>query len=155
MVLQEKYNNGFTLIELIAVIVLLSILGVAAMSRLGNFGGIETRAFYDEVVNAVRYAQKLAISTGCAVQVKLTATGYELHQRDTSCTSGPFIRNVMNPVDRSKAYENENLQVSISPTATFEFSAQSTVTGLAAEQEFNINGRKFYVFRHTGLVDAP
>lgn len=155
MVLQEKYNNGFTLIELIAVIVLLSILGVAAMSRLGNFSGVETRVFYDEVVNAVRYAQKLAVSTGCAVQVNLTATAYALHQRDTDCTSGPFIRNVINPFDRSKDYENENLQVNISPTATFEFSAQSTVTGLVADQEFTINGRKFTVFRHTGLVDVP
>ena len=155
MDLQEKYNDGFTLIELVSVIVLLSILGVVAMSRLGNFSGIETRTFYDEVVNAVRYAHKLAISTGCAVEVNLTATGYALHQRQTSCTDGDFTLDVVNPVDRGSAYTNTNDQVSINPLARLQFSAQSTVTNLAADQTFTVNGRAFTVFRHTGLIDAP
>jgi MSHA pilin protein MshC len=155
MNLQEKYNAGFTLIELVAVIVLLSILGVVAMSRLGNFSGIETRVFYDEVVNAVRYAQKLAISTGCAVQVDLTATGYALHQGQASCTDALFTRDVVNPVDRGSAYANANNKVTISPVAQLEFSAQSSVTNLVSDQTFSVNGRTFTVFRHTGLIDAP
>lgn len=155
MNLQEKYIDGFTLIELIAVIVLLSILGVVAMSRLGNFSGFESRAFYDEVVNALRYAQKLAVSTGCPVEVNITATGYALHQRQTSCTSGPFTRDVVKPVDRTTAYQNSNPQISINPLARLEFSAQSTVSGIVSDQTFTLNGRQFSVFVNTGLVDVP
>lgn len=152
MFLQEKYGTGFTLIELIAVIVLLSILGVAAISRLGNVSGFESRAFYDELVNAVRYGHKLAISTGCAVQVNISATGYDLQQRQADCSTGGFTRAVVNPADRTSPYQNSNPDVSISPTALLVFSAQSTVSGIASDQTFNMNGRTFTVFRNTGLV---
>lgn len=154
MILQDNYHNGFTLIELITVVVMLSILGIVAMSRLGNMGGIEPRAFYDEVVNAIRYGHKLAISTGCDVQVNITATGYALHQRQTDCITGAFTRDVVNPADRTRPYQNSNPAVSINPVALLEFSAESTVSNLASDLPFSINGRPFTVYRNTGLVDA-
>lgn len=154
MNLQEKCNNGFTLIELIAVIVLLSVMGVVGIARLGNLGEFDSRAFYDEVVNAVRYAQKLAISTGCSVQVTISATGYALHQRQTDCITGAFTRDVVNPSDRSSHYQKSNPDININPTAALEFSAQSTVTvnGVASNQVFTVNGRQFTVYSLTGLV---
>ena len=154
MLLQGKNAQGFTLIELIAVVVLLSVLGVLAFARLGSFGGIEIRAFYDEVVAAVRYAQKLAVSTGCDVQVSLSATGYSLQQRQTDCTTGDFTRAVLDPSERSQAFQNSHPDVSVSPTAQLVFTSDSTVSTLAADQTFSLNGRTFTVFQLTGLVDA-
>ncbi len=153
--MQVTNDTGFTLIELIAVIVLLSILGVVALSRLGSTDQIAIKGFYDDTVSALRYAQKLAISTGCTVQVSLTATGYDLHQQQTDCTTGLYTRDVLNPADRTRPYENFNPDVTISPVDTFVFTPQSNVTGLdAGDTLFSVNGFQFMVYEHTGLVDA-
>jgi len=153
--MQVTNDKGFTLIELIAVIVLLSILGVVALSRLGNTDGFETRAFYDDVVNALRYAQKLAVSTGCEVQVSLSSTGYDLHQHQTDCISGAFTRDVLNPAKRTDAYQNSLAGAGISPAPRIMvFTAQSTVTGLGGDQAFTMGGRQFTVYQNSGLVDA-
>lgn len=156
--MQEKLERGFTLIELIAVTILLSILGVVAMSRLDNTGGYESRAFFDDTVNALRYAQKLAISTGCDVRVTIVNTGptpgYALNQRVTNCTTGVFTRPVLDPADRTRQYQNSLAGTSINQAANFEFTPRSTVTGLGGDQSFTIDGRQFTVYQNSGLVDA-
>jgi MSHA pilin protein MshC len=154
MSLQEKNARGFTLIELVVVIVLLAVLGVIALARVGDTRGMANRAFFDEVVSALRYAQKLAISTGCNVQVVLTATGYALHQGQASCTDTTYTRAVLDPANRRVPYSNSDANASITPTATFEFTSESTVTGLALDQTFTVNGLSFQVYRMTGLVNA-
>lgn len=154
MRLQVKKVQGFTLIELIAVVVLLSVLGIVAMSRLGSFGGLETRAFYDELVNVIRFSQKLAVSTGCEVEVTLSTNGYAVHQRQTDCITGGFTRDVLDPSNRSNALQNSHPDVNISPVGQLRFTDQSTVSTLGSDQTYTVNGRQFTVYRLTGLVDA-
>ena len=62
-------SAGFSLIELVVVIVLLGIVAAVAMPRLQGGSGFEERGFRDEVVAALRYAQKSAVAarrTVCA-----------------------------------------------------------------------------------------
>jgi MSHA pilin protein MshC len=56
-----RHQSGFTLIELITIVIILGILAVVAMPRLNNadFRGQE---FRDRTVSALRYAQKSAVS---------------------------------------------------------------------------------------------
>jgi MSHA pilin protein MshC len=61
---QYKKSAGFSLIELITVIVLLGILSVFAVGRLMSPDQFEVKVFFNDTVNAVRFAQKLAVSTG-------------------------------------------------------------------------------------------
>ncbi len=155
--MQGGYHKGFTLIELISVVILLSILGVAAFSRLGNMNQFETRAFYNDTVTALRYAQKLAISTGCNVQATLTANSYALNQRQINCKNGAYTRPVLNPANRAQNYMANvpaGSGITISPAAVFVFTPQSTVTGLAADTNFTIDGRTFTVFPLSGLVNV-
>jgi MSHA pilin protein MshC len=63
---------GFSLIELIAVLAIVGALAVFAAPRL-NVGGFERYAFRQEVLSALRYAQKTAMASGCAVRVELDA----------------------------------------------------------------------------------
>ncbi len=66
--------RGFTLVELVIVIVLLGILAVAALPRLGAVDAITTAAFRDEAVAALRHAQKTAVAHRRLVCAEFTAS---------------------------------------------------------------------------------
>jgi len=67
--------RGFTLIELIMVMVLLGILAAYAAPRIFNRSDFDARGFHDETMALLRYAQKSAIAQRRAVCVNLAATG--------------------------------------------------------------------------------
>ncbi len=95
---QEAGNQaGFTMIELVTVIVLLGILAVAVFPRLFDLSTFRERGFHDDLISAVRYGQKLAISSGCDVRVAISAGGFALHQRTSCDTASPFTRAVPHP----------------------------------------------------------
>ena len=155
MILSIRSKFGFTLVELVTVVVLLSVLSVLALSRLGGVSGFERRAYFEEVVNALRYAHKLALSTGCNVRVDVTSSSYRLRQ-GTTCTANTFDRNVLNPANRTTPYQNLSppAGLTISPAASFTFTPQSSVTGLVSDTVFSIGSLQFTVFQNTGLVDV-
>ena len=59
---QGALLRGFTLIELIIVIVLLGVLAVVAAPRMFNSNDFYARGFHDETLGFLRYAQKTAIA---------------------------------------------------------------------------------------------
>lgn len=148
------------MIELITVVVLLSILGVAALGRMDNLDSYGERSYYLDTLNAVRYAQKLAISTGCNVQVSLASGRYDLFQGRTGCTDSTNVdRPVVHPADRSQNYAAVAPSgVTISPQgaapSSFTFTPQSTVSGFSsAFAEYDIGSYRFRIYQYTGLVD--
>lgn len=94
---------GFTLLELVVVLVLLGALAVVAVPRLAE-SGFRSAAFAEQIAAAFRYAQRLAVASGCEVQVEVSATthSYRITRRndgsDTSCgSSGAFTLDVASP----------------------------------------------------------
>lgn len=95
-------QRGFTLIELIVVMLLMAILAVTAMPRFFDSGSFEGPAFAHELASAARYAQKLAVVSGCPVRLRIPdATHYELWQPQSAPTGSAcdtnFTRAVAHP----------------------------------------------------------
>jgi MSHA pilin protein MshC len=71
-------NTGYSLIELITVIFLVSILAVYIAPRL-SLDVFRQSGFTQQAAAAIRYAQKQAIASGCSVEVSITAGGCSLN----------------------------------------------------------------------------
>lgn len=71
-------STGFTVIELVMVILMLSILSVVVMSKFWDNSTFQARGFADQVLSTLRYAQKSAIAQHQNVCVNLTATAITL-----------------------------------------------------------------------------
>jgi prepilin-type N-terminal cleavage/methylation domain-containing protein len=85
--------RGFSLIELVTVLVLIGALAVFASAQFRT-QGFERYAFREELISAAQYAQKIALASGCAVQLRVDGSGYALNYQsggaDTTCGSGGF-----------------------------------------------------------------
>ncbi len=69
---------GFTLVELVAIILLAGILASVAAPRFFNATTFTSRGYADEAAGFLRYAQKLAIARRSAVTIQIDATGLSL-----------------------------------------------------------------------------
>lgn len=84
--------RGFTLIELIMVLVLLGILAAYAAPRIFNRGDFDARGMHDMSLAYLRYAQKTAIAQRRTVCVAFAANGMTLRVANaagaTDCAAG-------------------------------------------------------------------
>jgi MSHA pilin protein MshC len=128
--------NGFTLIELVTVIVILGVLAAIAGPRFFGENIFRVRGYADEVATALRYAQKIAVASGCPVQVSLApATGYTLMQRaasgNTCATSGAYSLAVKRPDGGDDYRGTPPTGVDIGSSATFTFDGGGAATPTA------------------------
>ena len=75
---QRVHQQGFTLIELVMVIVMLGVLAIYAAPRIFNSGDFYARGFHDETLALLRYAQKTAIAQRRTVCVAFTTNSATL-----------------------------------------------------------------------------
>ncbi|MCP4490774.1 MAG: prepilin-type N-terminal cleavage/methylation domain-containing protein [Gammaproteobacteria bacterium] len=157
IIVKNKYFSGFSLIELVVVVLLLGILSVFAMGRMFDQNQFAAKGFFDDTVTAVRFAQKLAVSTGCEVQVSITSISYQLSQ-SSSCTAGDFTNLVSNPANRANDYSNSDMPSGYSlSSATIVFNALG-VPSSGVDTVVTFSGGStplnFTVYGQTGLVDV-
>ncbi len=139
--------QGFTLIELVMVIVLLSIVSAVALPRFFARSDFDQHTFFTDTLNAVRYAQKLAVASNCQTQFKSTSTDYQVF-RDDVCTSGTFTTAARHPTTGDLGFTGSQNGVSLTAvTITFyplgDASADTTIT---------IGSKTISVVADTGFV---
>ncbi|MGE4405834.1 prepilin-type N-terminal cleavage/methylation domain-containing protein [Pseudomonas sp.] len=71
-------QRGFTIVELILVIVILGIISAVAVPRFFDRKAFDERFYFEEALSAVRYGQKLAVASGCYIQVLVKSSGANL-----------------------------------------------------------------------------
>jgi MSHA pilin protein MshC len=86
--IRARVQRGFTVIELVTVVVILGILAAVAAPRLFDNAVFNQRGYADEIAGALRYAQRIAIASGCNVRVNVNAAGYNAVQPTVRCATG-------------------------------------------------------------------
>ena len=121
-------QRGFTLVELVTVMVLLGILSVYAVARFDP-DPFDVSAAADELVEAVRYTQQMAMShsgidadgDGNAdnYRITITAGGYSITLEDSDSSA-----NVRDPVTGAVSFSESWSGVALNPTVTINFNSR-------------------------------
>ena len=151
--LYPSRTSGFTLIELIMVIVVLGALSIFVAPRFSSKTSFDTLSFHQELKTAIRFAHKLSIASGCEVQVVLTANSYSLFYPNTSCNPpDAFGTNPVNHPVQSGAYTGSSpSSVTISSFGNFFFTASGAPSS-SGTITINPGGRQIVVNSLTGFV---
>ena len=103
----KPINRGFTLVELVVVLLLIAILAFVALPRLSQ-NTLELSSQAEQVATDVRYAQALSMTRGAALGsqgrycIFFTATGYQYRNNGNSYAT-PCTVAVNHPVTGSSA----------------------------------------------------
>ncbi|MCW8901620.1 MAG: prepilin-type N-terminal cleavage/methylation domain-containing protein [Gammaproteobacteria bacterium] len=82
-------NTGFTIVELIVVILIIGILSASIAPRFFSDNDFKARGIADELITAIRHAQRLSMTRGENHRVIITTTNYTVEK---------FVAGISTPV---------------------------------------------------------
>jgi len=148
--LNRGSSRGFTMVELVLVLVVAGILAAVAVPRMLGRTGFDTRGYADQLAATVRFAQKLAVAQHTDVHVRLTASDATLCYDAACATLAP------GPGGEKPYTVSAPTGVAIaSPVPTLDFDAGGHPVNLAARLDIQVNGSGTYhvfVEQETGYV---
>ncbi|HUR40506.1 MAG TPA: type II secretion system protein [Verrucomicrobiae bacterium] len=157
-------SRGFTLVELIVVIVLMAILAAAAAPRFWDSGAFEGPAFAHELAAAARYAQKLAVTSGCPVRFTISdARHYALLQPQNAPVHGgscdpSLVRNVLHPGTGEAFAGTAPAGVTIDTLTTVDFQSTGAPrvggTELTSDLSIALTGAAVRITARSGYVEV-
>jgi MSHA pilin protein MshC len=78
---QPDRMRGFTLIELVATIVIMGILAAVAAPHFSDSSTFRERGYNDEIASALKHAQRVAIASQCPVRITINGGNYSAAQQ--------------------------------------------------------------------------
>jgi MSHA pilin protein MshC len=158
--MQNQRAMGFTLVELTTVIIVVGILGVMAGPKFFSTSTYQSQYFYNDVLSTLRYAQKLAVSTGCRIQANMTSTSITL-TKAASCTSGTFTLAIRDPALGSSSYvKTAPGSVTISPSVNPIYydslgKCYSSATNTVTNATITVGSKAINIVGQTGFTYDP
>jgi len=163
--IRSTTEYGFTLVELVVIIMLVGFIAAVAAPRFFGKSAFEERGVYDEVIAAARYAQKLAITNRCTVRLTLNSNGFTIRQSTSAsvCGTGADTLAVPHPGQcRSPAAGNNydcNTPAGVSITLTFGtspivFDSLGRTTDLVT-RTVQVGSKSFDIVGGSGFVQVP
>ena len=151
-------QGGFTIVELVLVMVIIAILGAVAGPRFFDNAAFDERAYLDELASSLRYAQKIAVASGCRVRVDISAGNYSLTQQaPQSGHCNPADSSFPLPVLLSTGQTMTGVApsgVTASPAISIIYDALGR-TNLAGNQALTVGPRTILIQADSGLVTTP
>ena len=142
--LATRRSRGFTLVELVLVIVMLGIISFVASGRISDRDQVNARGFADQVASTLRFAQKAAIAQRRNVYVNIDTT----NRRVRACldTSSSCATPISSPAGGALDITGATAVTLTSGTAQFyfdalgrpSFSSSVTLTASANGSTFNV-----------------
>lgn len=87
----ETAAPGFTMIELVMVILILGILSITLLPRFVSPSAFSERVYFDDLRQSLMYARDIALARGCRVQAVLYTADFYFMQ-DVDCDSATYQR---------------------------------------------------------------
>lgn len=151
-------SGGYTIVELVLVMVIIGILGAVAGPRFFNNAAFDERAYLDELASSLRYAQKIAVASGCRVRAEIAAGSYALTQQAPQaghCDPADASFPVSVQLSTGEAMSGTAPSgVVTAPPVTFVYDALGR-TNLAANQTLTVGPRTILIQAESGLVTTP
>ena len=152
-----KKSAGFTLIELVMVIVIVGIVALVGAARFFDASAFKSRGFADQAQAALRYAQKEAIAQHRNVCVAMTASTITLTIASASGAASACGPNLPFPAGGNSINAPSGVTLTaspVSPPVSFNFDALGTT---AVKQTITVSGvtNSIFVEAVTGYVHSP
>ncbi|EAT16641.1 Tfp pilus assembly protein FimT/FimU [Desulfuromonas acetoxidans] len=146
-------QNGFTLVELVVVIVILGILSAVMAPRFFDQSDYQERAFRDQLATALVYAHSRAVASGCDVRAEITSSGFSLYRHSTpaSCGSVPATTTVLTHPD-GDLYTESSPTALTGATIVFDALGRARNAAYAVTDFADVAGLGLTVVGETGCV---
>lgn len=153
---RNRLAAGFTLVELVGVMVLTGLLAIVLLPRFAGTGEFEAGAFRDKVVSALRYAQKSAVSHRRLVCATFTQSSVTLSIAGTNpaATCGPNTLSAPDGATDFAVTGSPLLAAGVEPIHFQPSGLVTTAAGAVTDFSINVAGvQSITVIGATGYVD--
>lgn len=117
-------RRGFTLIELVVVIVVVGIIAIVVLPRFGDQRTFETRGFADEALAAVQFARKTAVASRRNVCAIVSGSTLSLTMATLAGSAQACSTSVINPAGGNYVVSPRHADVVFSGSFNVTFDGQ-------------------------------
>ncbi len=133
-ILRPQRQGGFTMLELIMVIILMGILSAVVLPRFARRLEFEGKGFFNQTEGMIRYAQKTAIAQRRNVSVQINSTDKRICLTYQAASLDCAADGVADPDGGLTFSRDAPTDVNFDATSTITFTALGRLTGNANMQ---------------------